>query len=181
MRSSAVPRARPFVEGGVARARRRLVHAARASANPRAQTAHTQRVHASTQRIPTQPLRRQNNPRLLRVPSGTTKPYAQSSPPPDSKSAQPAIPWPCPGFAIHAADADFHELVVFECPGGFGGNGIGEAGVADEDDGFQAVPESAQMLALLFRESSHARIVAAEARPAERDLSCGGALFRSAC
>ncbi len=55
------------------------------------------------------------------------------------------------GLPIHAADPDFHELVVFEGARRFGDHPVGEAGIADEDDRLQGMPEAAQMLALLFR------------------------------
>ncbi len=72
----------------------------------------------------------------------------------DSKASSRASP-------VRAADPKLHELVVFERAGRFRDDCVAGAGITDEDDRLQGMPEAAQMLALLFRECRHPRIVTA--------------------
>lgn len=52
--------------------------------------------------------------------------------------------------ALGTTHSNLDEFVVVQGPRGFGDHGLGEAGVADQDDGFEGVGEALEVAALLF-------------------------------
>ena len=52
--------------------------------------------------------------------------------------------------ALGTAHANLDQFVIVQGPRRLGDHGLGEAGVADQDDGFEGVGEAAQVAALFF-------------------------------
>jgi hypothetical protein len=61
---------------------------------------------------------------------------------------------------FHAGDADFDQFVIVQRPGSLGYHRVARASLADEDHGFQRVPETSKMSALSLGKF-HRGIVAA--------------------
>ena len=52
--------------------------------------------------------------------------------------------------ALGTAHANLDEFVIVQGPRRLGDHGLGEAGIADQDDGFEGVGEATQISALFF-------------------------------
>ena len=53
-------------------------------------------------------------------------------------------------FTVRAAELHLDELVVMQCAFGLGDDRGGDSGIADEQHGFQCVPQTPKILALTF-------------------------------